>query len=217
MVTKNISKDWSELFDEGFNDMWSIGGFLIVFIFCTIIISLTLAIIFCWCCGWCCEIPTWRSNKIGVLVSPSEQQPIQTQTELNSVQTQTGLKSILTQTGLKSIQTQTGLRSIQTKIGLRSIKTQTGLRSIQTQTGLRSTQTQTSLSNLSGQIHTQSSMKDRHNSTESVLKPASLPDVPTTKESSKNKTPKVRSVKMKRTHRFARFAVRIARNRDLPV
>lgn len=69
-MARNISKDWSYLYerlfsklsDEGFHDMWSIGGFLVVFIFCTIVITLTLAVIFSWCCGWCFEQPILGSS-----------------------------------------------------------------------------------------------------------------------------------------------------------
>ncbi|KAK6325728.1 hypothetical protein J4Q44_G00050700 [Coregonus suidteri] len=96
-MARNISKDWSYLYerlfsklsDEGFHDMWSIGGFLVVFIFCTIVITLTLAVIFSWCCGWCFDLPTLGSNKISVLLSPPElsrQKSMQTQTHILSKQ-----------------------------------------------------------------------------------------------------------------------------------
>ena len=44
-----------KLSDDGFQDVWSIGSFLVIFIFCTITITLTLTVIISWCCGWCLE------------------------------------------------------------------------------------------------------------------------------------------------------------------
>lgn len=96
-MARNISKEWSYLYerlfsklsDEGFHDMWSIGGFLVVFIFCTIVITMTLAVIFSWCCGWCFEQPILGSSKISVLLSPPElsrQKSMQTQTHSLSKQ-----------------------------------------------------------------------------------------------------------------------------------
>ncbi|XP_021451554.1 uncharacterized protein LOC110518202 [Oncorhynchus mykiss] len=108
-MARNISKDWtylyerlfSKLSDEGFHDMWSIGGFLVVFIFCTIVITLTLAVIFSWCCGWCFEQPILGSSKISVLLSPPElsrQKSMQTQAPSLSNQSLSRQKSMQTQT-----------------------------------------------------------------------------------------------------------------------
>ncbi|KAJ8003391.1 hypothetical protein DPEC_G00147840 [Dallia pectoralis] len=99
LVRQTISKDWSyfyetlfsKLSDEGFRDMWSIGAFLVIFIFCTIVITLTLAVAFSWMCGWCLQTSTTRSAKVGVWLPPPEQRPTQAQMGLESVQTQTGL------------------------------------------------------------------------------------------------------------------------------
>lgn len=59
---------FSKLSDEGFHDVWSIGGFLVLFLFCTIAITLTLAVAFSFCCSWCFELPLMKSS-LDILMS----------------------------------------------------------------------------------------------------------------------------------------------------
>ncbi|XP_036807448.1 uncharacterized protein LOC118941080 [Oncorhynchus mykiss] len=200
-MARNISKDWtylyerlfSKLSDEGFHDMWSIGGFLVVFIFCTIVITLTLAVIFSWCCGWCFEQPILGSSKISVLLSPPElsrQKSMQTQAPSLSKQSLSRQKSMQTQTPSLSKQSLSRQKSMQTQAP--------------------------SLSNqsLSRRISTSRSMMDPKHPIESVWSPESVPDVQKTEKSSKNKKLKAGSAKVKSK---IQPASRIVRNRDVPV
>ncbi|XP_052354890.1 uncharacterized protein LOC127916624 isoform X3 [Oncorhynchus keta] len=236
-MARNISKDWtylyerlfSKLSDEGFHDMWSIGGFLVVFIFCTIVITLTLAVIFSWCCGWCFEQPILGSSKISVLLSPPElsrQKSMQTQAPSLSKQSLSRQRSMQTQipslskqslSRQKSMQTQTPSLSKQSLSRQRSMQTQTPSLSKQSLSRQRSMQTQIpslSKQSLSRQIYTSRSVMDPKHPIESVWSPESVPDVQKTEKSSKNKKFKAGSVKVK--HKI-QPASRIVRNRDVPV
>ncbi|XP_020326281.2 uncharacterized protein LOC116364164 [Oncorhynchus kisutch] len=200
-MARNISKDWSYLYerlfsklsDEGFHDMWSIGGFLVVFIFCTIVITLTLAVIFSWCCGWCFEQPILGSSKISVLLSPPEL------SRQKSMQTQAPSLSKQSLSRQKSMQTQTPSLSKQSLSRQKSMQKQTPSLSKQS---------------LSRQIYTSRSVMDPKHPIESVWSPESVPDVQKTEKSSKNKKFKAGSVKVKRK---IQPASRIVRNRDVPV
>ncbi|XP_024301518.2 coagulation factor V-like [Oncorhynchus tshawytscha] len=236
-MARNISKDWSYLYerlfsklsDEGFHDMWSIGGFLVVFIFCTIVITLTLAVIFSWCCGWCFEQPILGSSKISVLLSPPElsrQKSMQTQAPSLSEQSLSRQKSMQTQapslseqslSRQRSMQKQTPSLSKQSLSRQRSMQKQTPSLSKQRLSRQKSMQKQTpSLlkQNLSRQIYTSRSVMDPKHPIESVWSPESVPDVQKTEKSSKNKKFKAGSVKVKRK---IQPPSRIVRNRDVPV
>ncbi|XP_052354889.1 uncharacterized protein LOC127916624 isoform X2 [Oncorhynchus keta] len=236
-MARNISKDWtylyerlfSKLSDEGFHDMWSIGGFLVVFIFCTIVITLTLAVIFSWCCGWCFEQPILGSSKISVLLSPPElsrQKSMQTQAPSLSKQSLSRQRSMQTQipslskqslSRQKSMQTQTPSLSKQSLSRQRSMQPQTPSLPKQSLSRQRSMQTQIpslSKQSLSRQIYTSRSVMDPKHPIESVWSPESVPDVQKTEKSSKNKKFKAGSVKVK--HKI-QPASRIVRNRDVPV
>nr|XP_046191804.1 uncharacterized protein LOC124020610 [Oncorhynchus gorbuscha] len=144
-MARNISKDWtylyerlfSKLSDEGFHDMWSIGGFLVVFIFCTIVITLTLAVIFSWCCGWCFEQPILGSSKISVLLSPPElsrQKSMQTQAPSLSKQSLSRQRSMQTQIPSLSKQSLSRQRSMQPQTPSLSKQSLSRQRSMQPQT-----------------------------------------------------------------------------------
>ncbi|XP_052354892.1 uncharacterized protein LOC127916624 isoform X4 [Oncorhynchus keta] len=218
-MARNISKDWtylyerlfSKLSDEGFHDMWSIGGFLVVFIFCTIVITLTLAVIFSWCCGWCFEQPILGSSKISVLLSPPElsrQKSMQTQAPSLSKQSLSRQRSMQTQIPSLSKQSLSRQKSMQTQTPSLSKQSLSRQRSMQTQIPSLSKQS------LSRQIYTSRSVMDPKHPIESVWSPESVPDVQKTEKSSKNKKFKAGSVKVK--HKI-QPASRIVRNRDVPV
>ncbi|XP_029499512.1 uncharacterized protein LOC115115165 [Oncorhynchus nerka] len=218
-MARNISKDWtylyerlfSKLSDEGFHDMWSIGGFLVVFIFCTIVITLTLAVIFSWCCGWCFEQPILGSSKISVLLSPPElsrQKSMQTQAPSLSKQSLSRQKSMETQAPSLSKQSLSRQKSMQTQTPSLSKQSLFRQKSMETQTPSLSKQS------LSRQIYTRRSVMDPKHPIESVWSPESVPDVQKTEKSSKNKKFKAGSVKVKRK---IQPASRIVRNRDVPV
>uniref|UniRef100_A0A4W4F419 Uncharacterized protein n=1 Tax=Electrophorus electricus TaxID=8005 RepID=A0A4W4F419_ELEEL len=44
---------FSKLSDEGFHNTWSIGSFLVIFVFCAVTLTLMLAVVFNWCCSRC--------------------------------------------------------------------------------------------------------------------------------------------------------------------
>ncbi|XP_052354893.1 uncharacterized protein LOC127916624 isoform X5 [Oncorhynchus keta] len=218
-MARNISKDWtylyerlfSKLSDEGFHDMWSIGGFLVVFIFCTIVITLTLAVIFSWCCGWCFEQPILGSSKISVLLSPPElsrQKSMQTQAPSLSKQSLSRQRSMQTQIPSLSKQSLSRQKSMQPQTPSLPKQSLSRQRSMQTQIPSLSKQS------LSRQIYTSRSVMDPKHPIESVWSPESVPDVQKTEKSSKNKKFKAGSVKVK--HKI-QPASRIVRNRDVPV
>ncbi|KAL7845556.1 hypothetical protein AOLI_G00237480 [Acnodon oligacanthus] len=87
-VGASLSKDLSYLYerllyklsDEGFHDMLSMGGFLVIFIFCTITLMLMLVVVVSWCSERCFKVPT-RSNKVGIRATsaPTEMVPAEEQ------------------------------------------------------------------------------------------------------------------------------------------
>lgn len=56
-----------KLSDDSFHDNWSIVGFVVIFLFCCLMITLFMTVLFTSCCGRCFEGPPSKMNKVVAL------------------------------------------------------------------------------------------------------------------------------------------------------
>ncbi|KAG5262252.1 hypothetical protein AALO_G00293870 [Alosa alosa] len=64
---------YAKLSDDSFHDNWSIVGFVIIFLFCCLMITLFMTVLFTSCCGRYFESPPIKMNRVGALpATPSE-------------------------------------------------------------------------------------------------------------------------------------------------
>lgn len=57
---------YAKLTNDSFHDMWSIAGFVVVFLFCCLMLTLFMTVFFTSCCGRCFETPPGKVNRVAV-------------------------------------------------------------------------------------------------------------------------------------------------------
>lgn len=56
-----------KLSDDSFHDNWSIVGFVVIFLFCCLMITLFMTVLFTSCCGRCFDGPPVKMGKVAAL------------------------------------------------------------------------------------------------------------------------------------------------------